>query len=408
MQILLLLPILLLVSLGSAFQGRRVHTVKRSTPPPPRVRLHRVSHADPTLVLRRTSNRFLADDDDNDAAVYTDSIGEPRQKRLIECSAAIVLPFSTEVAFAAFSDLSRQPSWCRYLSAVEYVGVLDDDGCSTDDGDCSPLRSSRGFTFSWLANDTCIQRPNGSEPGFISWESTSGLKNYGSVLFEPIEEDNGRTRMDLKFQFKAPRVVSGLFRREPLLNLNTTLRNAACTRISWPSASIRRFQGAQTSISRKHKINTRSSTESELVGADDILPSAIWSKYFIEAQGFTVDRNIMYQDNQSAMLLENNGKFSSSKRTKHINNRYFLIKDKIEQGDLETEYCPTEKMWSDGHTKPKQGEAFRIDRAAVMNCPVDYFEDENEHDDVDCIDGHMKPDSCSFIKINGNRISVGQ
>ncbi|EJK60159.1 hypothetical protein THAOC_19539, partial [Thalassiosira oceanica] len=45
-------------------------------------------------------------------------------------------------------------------------------------------------------------------------------------------------------------------------------------------------------------------------------------------------------------------------------------------------------MWSDGHTKPKQGEAFRIDRAAVMNCPVDYFEDENEHDDVDCIDGN--------------------
>lgn len=255
MQILLLLPILLLVSLGSAFQGRRVHTVKRSTPPPPRVRLHRVSHADPTLVLRRTSNRFLADDDDNDAAVYTDSIGEPRQKRLIECSAAIVLPFSTEVAFAAFSDLSRQPSWCRYLSAVEYVGVLDDD--------CSLLRSSRwtvaikGFTFSWLANDTCIQRPNGSELGFISWESTSGLKNYGSVLFEPIEEDNSRTRMDLKFQFKAPRVVSGLFRRSGRLRRYTeevllmqmledfrdvvAEEDLACTRISWPSASTRRF-----------------------------------------------------------------------------------------------------------------------------------------------------------------------
>ena len=141
MQPLVLLPTLLLARLGSAFQGRRqsCHVNERVPLPPPRARLHRVSHTEPTLrVGRRTSVRFLADDDDNDS---TDPIGESRQKRLIECSAAIVLPFSSEVAFDAFSDLSRQPSWCRYLDAVEYVGIVDD--CSADDEDCSPLRSSR-------------------------------------------------------------------------------------------------------------------------------------------------------------------------------------------------------------------------------------------------------------------------
>ena len=79
----------------------------------------------------------------------------------------------------------------------------------------------RGFRFSWLANDTRIQRPTGSEPGFISWESISGLKNYGSVTFESIENEDSRTRMDLKFQFKAPRVVSGLFRRSGRLRRYT-------------------------------------------------------------------------------------------------------------------------------------------------------------------------------------------
>ena len=63
-----------------------------------------------------------------------------------------------------------------------------------------------------------------------------------------------------------------------------------------------------TSMSTKHKINTKSSTESELVGADDALPAALWSKYFIEAQGYTVTQNIMYQDNQAALRLEVNRK----------------------------------------------------------------------------------------------------
>ena len=66
-------------------------------------------------------------------------------------------------------------------------------------------------------------------------------------------------------------------------------------------------KGAVTSMSTKHKINTKSSTESELVGADDARPAALWSKYFIEAQGYTVTQNIMYQDNQTTLRLEVNG-----------------------------------------------------------------------------------------------------
>jgi hypothetical protein len=63
-------------------------------------------------------------------------------------------------------------------------------------------------------------------------------------------------------------------------------------------------QGAITAISMKQKINTHSSTEAELVSTDDIVAKVIWTKRFIEAQGYTVDENIIHRDNQSTMKLE--------------------------------------------------------------------------------------------------------
>jgi hypothetical protein len=70
--------------------------------------------------------------------------------------------------------------------------------------------------------------------------------------------------------------------------------------------------------------NKKSSTEAELVGASKITSQVMWTRYFLEAQGCTVDDSIVYQDNKSAILLEKHGKGSSSKRTRHINIRYFL------------------------------------------------------------------------------------
>ena len=85
----------------------------------------------------------------------------------------------------------------------------------------------------------------------------------------------------------------------------------------------------------KHRLNTKSSTKAELVGADDMLVKVLCSLYFIKAQGYTVDQNIMYQDNMATMRLEINGTLSSSKRTKYIKARYFFIKDKLDSGEVE-------------------------------------------------------------------------
>ena len=80
--------------------------------------------------------------------------------------------------------------------------------------------------------------------------------------------------------------------------------------------------GAIISKSSKHKINTKSSTESELVTLDAALPTIFWTLYFAEAQGYTIEQNIVFQDNLSTMQLAVNGSLSSSPCTNHIKARY--------------------------------------------------------------------------------------
>ena len=131
-------------------------------------------------------------------------------------------------------------------------------------------------------------------------------------------------------------------------------------------------QGMTLSYSWKQKIMTKSSTEAELVGVDDALGYILWARYFMVHQGYDMEASLLYQDNMSAMLLETNGKASSSKRTKHIKIKYFLVKDKIDQGDMTVEHCPTEQMWTDVNTKPKQGAVFRKFRGHMMGIPTEY------------------------------------
>ena len=125
-------------------------------------------------------------------------------------------------------------------------------------------------------------------------------------------------------------------------------------------------RGFPISHSGKQKLNTRSSTETELVGVDDMMPDVLWSGLFLEEQGFHVNKNLVHQDNQAAILLEKNGKLSSGKRTKHINTRYFFVTDRIAKGDISVSWCPTEDMTGDFWTKPLQGALFKRFRDLIM------------------------------------------
>ena len=77
--------------------------------------------------------------------------------------------------------------------------------------------------------------------------------------------------------------VNGLYGVHP--NMRGHLEGGISTGTGFPILS-----------STKQKLNTRSSTESEIVGVDDFMPSIIWTRNFMNAQDYDVTENIIFQD----------------------------------------------------------------------------------------------------------------
>jgi hypothetical protein len=125
-------------------------------------------------------------------------------------------------------------------------------------------------------------------------------------------------------------------------------------------------KGAMQSIARKQKMNMRSSTEGELVAVDNAATMILWTKLFLEAQGYDVEKSIVYQDNKSVILLETNGKKSLGKQMRALNIRYFFITNQVEKGNVQIEHCGTGNMAGDFFTKPLQGKKFQRFRNNIL------------------------------------------
>jgi hypothetical protein len=132
-----------------------------------------------------------------------------------------------------------------------------------------------------------------------------------------------------------------------------------------PGGGLSLGRGFPIVISTKQKLNTRSSTETEIMGAEDFMLAICWVRYFMKAQGYGVKDNVVFQENNSSILLENNGKASSSKRMKrmkrmkHINIWYFFITNRVIKEEVSVVWCPTGDMIGDYTAKPLQGALFR-------------------------------------------------
>ena len=120
----------------------------------------------------------------------------------------------------------------------------------------------------------------------------------------------------------------------------------------------------------KQKINTKSSTEAELVGADDVMDFVVWTKLSLEWQMRKHDdkektkligqKVILEQDNTASIRLERFSKTSSTKCTHHLQIRYFYVTSSHDEGLITVvTYKPILDMTSDYLTKPLQGSQFR-------------------------------------------------
>jgi len=93
---------------------------------------------------------------------------------------------------------------------------------------------------------------------------------------------------------------------------------------------------------KTQKINTTSSTEAEVVAVYENMPALMLVRYFLEAQVYPLKPTTLHQDNTSAMLLELNGRVSSSRRTRHMNICYFFVGDAAKRQHVTINYCPTD------------------------------------------------------------------
>ena len=129
--------------------------------------------------------------------------------------------------------------------------------------------------------------------------------------------------------------------------------------------------GGEYVKSIKNNPNTKSSTEADLVGVDDVLAQVIFIQYFLKEQGYMIHNNIIYQENQSAIKLENNDRPLIRNRTSHINDRYYFITDRIMNQESSIKFCPTLDMIGDYFKKSLQGSKFCLFRNIILGIHED-------------------------------------
>ena len=136
-------------------------------------------------------------------------------------------------------------------------------------------------------------------------------------------------------------------------------------------------KGAVFSMSTKQKVNSLSSTAAKIIEVDDAMNFVMWVKLFIGQQVLNLpiepvikklraQPSVLQQDNTSSIRMEANGKRSSTKRTRHLNIRYFYVTNKVRSGDVVIVYHPTQKLVGDFLTKPLNGTPFKNHRNTIM------------------------------------------
>ena len=116
----------------------------------------------------------------------------------------------------------------------------------------------------------------------------------------------------------------------------------------------------------KQTIVSKSSTEAELIAASDMSSQIIWLRNFMQAQGHKMEPAILLQDNMSTISLINAGR-AKAEKSRHINVRYFWLRDRIEANEIIVEHKPTEDMLADALTKPLTGSLFTRMRELLLN-----------------------------------------
>jgi hypothetical protein len=128
---------------------------------------------------------------------------------------------------------------------------------------------------------------------------------------------------------------------------------------------IKVADGTVEGKSKKQTLTTKSSYEAELVATSDMSSEVIRTRDFLLGQGYKIGAVKVEQDNKSCIAMIAKGR-PENPLTRHINVRFFFVKDRVDAGELEIVYVPTEDLVADVMTKPLQGSRFRALRTKLM------------------------------------------
>jgi Reverse transcriptase (RNA-dependent DNA polymerase) len=126
--------------------------------------------------------------------------------------------------------------------------------------------------------------------------------------------------------------------------------------------------GAVHCRSAKQTIVTKSSTEAELVGLSNSANQGLFLRNFLKLQGYSMPSVVVYQDNMSCMALLARGR-SGGERTRHIDIRYFWVKDRVNRGEATIVHKGTAELYANVLTKPLQGGQFVYERGCLTGWP---------------------------------------
>ena len=104
-------------------------------------------------------------------------------------------------------------------------------------------------------------------------------------------------------------------------------------------------------FSKKQPFVTLSTAEAEYVALSMATQEAVWIRRLLSDLTVTQDQaTVLMEDNQGAIYIGKNP--VSHARTKHIDVRYHYIREALNEGIINVQYCPTHEMIADILTKP--------------------------------------------------------
>ncbi|OWZ15238.1 polyprotein [Phytophthora megakarya] len=120
--------------------------------------------------------------------------------------------------------------------------------------------------------------------------------------------------------------------------------------------------------SRKQEINDMSTCEAEYVAMSEAAKDILWLQGLCKDLAWQHPVPLLRGDNEGAIALSTKpGKHS---KTKHIDNKYHMVRRNVELDSMAVEHCGTEEMVTDIMTKPLGAVKFARFRKAMKVLPM--------------------------------------